>query len=143
DLPVGAVVLLSDGSENSNTSGASGGIDLSAIEALRNRRLPVHTIGFGKEQIAPDVALDGVGVTTRAAVNSRVTATVTFHQRGYAGQKAVLVVRDGDNTLGAQDVTFAADGATQIATIFFNPGTAGAKNFQFSIGPLGGEANMA
>ncbi len=141
DLPVGAVVLLSDGSENSNGPGASGGIDLDAIQALRNRRLPVHTIGFGKEQSMRDVALDDVGVATRAAVNSRMTATVTFHQRGYAGQKALLLVRDGDKTLGAQEVTFAADGTTQIATIFFNPGTAGAKNFQFSIGPLAGEEN--
>ncbi len=142
DLPIGAVVLLSDGSENSSGSGASGGIDLDAINALRNRRLPVHTIGFGREQIAHDVAIDDVGVASRAAVNSRVTATVTLHQRGYAGQKAVLLVRDGDKTLGAQEVTFAADGTTQIATIFFNPGAAGAKNFQFSIGPLAGEENQ-
>ena len=45
DLPIGAVVLLSDGSDN------SGGIDLDTISALRNRRIPVHTVGFGLEQI--------------------------------------------------------------------------------------------
>ena len=37
ELPVGAVVLLSDGAEN------SGGIDIETINALHNRRLPVHT----------------------------------------------------------------------------------------------------
>ncbi len=43
DLPVGAIVLLSDGADN------SGGIDLDTISALRNRRIPVHTVGLGAE----------------------------------------------------------------------------------------------
>ena len=34
-----------------NTAGLGGsGIGLDALQALRNRRLPVHTIGFGKEE---------------------------------------------------------------------------------------------
>ncbi len=50
DLPVGAVVLLSDGAENSDSG--IGGMDRETINALHNRRLPVHTIGFGKEKLA-------------------------------------------------------------------------------------------
>ena len=42
-LPLGAIVLLSDGADN------SGGIDLETIEAIRRQRIPVHTIGFGRE----------------------------------------------------------------------------------------------
>jgi hypothetical protein len=53
DLPIGAVVLLSDGSENSVDG--SGDLDLETINALRNRRIPVHTVGFGKEQLAHDL----------------------------------------------------------------------------------------
>ena len=49
ELPIGAVVLLSDGGEN------SGGLDREAISALRNRRIPVHTVGLGLEQPARDV----------------------------------------------------------------------------------------
>ena len=41
DLPIGAVVLLSDGADN------SGGIDLDTISTFRSRRIPVHTVGFG------------------------------------------------------------------------------------------------
>ena len=41
DLPIGAVVLLSDGADN------SGGIDLNTIATLRSRHIPVHTVGFG------------------------------------------------------------------------------------------------
>src|SRR5215472_10693681 len=48
DLPVGAILLLSDGSQNG--AGGGTGISLDTLQALRNRRLPVHTIGFGKEE---------------------------------------------------------------------------------------------
>ena len=51
--------------------------------------------------------------------DSRIPATVTIHQRGYAGSKALLVVRDGDKTLGSREITLGADGATQVETIFF------------------------
>jgi hypothetical protein len=138
DLPVGAIVLLSDGSEN-----GSGDLAPETISALRNRRLPVHTIGFGKEQLAHDVELNDVRVATRAMADSRIPATVTLHQRGYAGSKALIVVRDGDKTLGSREITLNGDGATQVETIFFNPGGAGVKSLQFSLGPLAGEENLA
>ena len=141
DLPVGAIVLLSDGAENS--SDGSGDIAPETLNALRNRRLPVHTVGFGKEQLAHDVELNNVRVATRAMADSRIPATVTFHQRGYAGSKALVVVRDGDKTLGSREITLNADGATQVETIFFNPGEAGVKNLHFSLGPLAGEENLA
>ncbi len=51
DLPIGAVVLLSDGGDN------SGGIDRETIAALRNRHIPVHTVGFGREQATHDVEM--------------------------------------------------------------------------------------
>ena len=137
DLPVGAVVLLSDGAEN------GGGIDLETVSALRNRRLPVHTIGFGKEQAGHDVEMDEVNVATRAMADSRMKATVSFHQRGYANGKTVLVVRDGDKIITSKDVMLGSDGAIQTETVFFNAGTGGVRRFQFSLEPLGGEENVA
>ncbi len=93
DLPVGAVVVLTDGGENSLEGGAASGVDRETMNALRNRRWPVHTVGFGKERLAKDIEVDDVNVASRTMANSRMTATVQFHQRGYAGGKAVLVVR--------------------------------------------------
>jgi hypothetical protein len=141
DLPVGAVVLLSDGSENSLDG--SGDLALETIHALRNRRLPVHTVGFGKEQAAHDIELNDVRVTSRAMAGSRIPATVTFHQRGYAGSKAILAIRDGDKTLDSREVTLGADDATQVETIFFSPGDAGVKSLHFTLGPLANEENLA
>jgi uncharacterized membrane protein len=142
DLPVGAVVLLSDGDENAGGGAAnSGGIDLETISALHNRRLPVHTIGFGQEKAAHDIEMDDAVVAAKAMAGSRMTATVSFHQRGYAGQKATLAVKDGDKMLASQEVTLGADGADQSETIFFNAGAAGVKSIGFSLGAMPSEEN--
>ncbi len=137
DLPVGAVVLLSDGGEN------SGGIDNESIAALRNRRLPVHTIGFGRDHPRHDVEVDDAVLATRAMANARMSATVSFHQRGYAGQKTTLIVKDGDKAIASRDVTLAGDGVVQTETIFFNAGAAGVKNIDFVVSALAGEENVA
>ena len=59
-LPLGAIVLLSDGADN------SGGIDLATIAAIRRQRIPVHTIGFGREHPDKDVEITDAVVPARA-----------------------------------------------------------------------------
>ena len=137
DLPVGAVVLLSDGSEN------AGGIDNDAIAALRNRRLPVHTIGFGQMHARHDIEIDDAVLTARTMANARVSATVSLHQHGYAGQKTMLIVKDGDKALASRDITLAPDGVVQAEPIFFNAGPAGVKSVAFVVSTLGGEESTA
>jgi uncharacterized membrane protein len=135
DLPIGAVVLLSDGADN------SGGIDLETISTFRSRKIPVHTVGFGAEQVARDVEINDAVVAPRALADSRLAAKITLHQRGYAGQKAMLTVRNGGKVLAGRQITLAGDGATQNETLLFNPGDAGAKTLQFSVDPLPSEEN--
>ncbi len=136
DLPIGAVLMLSDGSDN------SGGIDLDTISALRSRRIPVHTVGFGREQ-SQDIEINDVAVPARTLADSRLAASVTFHQRGFAGRKGVLAVRDGQKVLTTQGITFGPDGNIQTENVLFNAGAAGAKPLSFSIDPLPGEENRA
>ena len=140
DLPIGAIVLLSDGSENS--LGGAGNIDADAINALRNRRLPVHTVGFGKEQLAHDVEINDVSVASHATAHSRISAAVSFHQRGYAGSKATLLVRDGASAISSREITLGPDGIIQVQRLFLDAGAAGIKTLQFSLGPLAGEENL-
>src|SRR5258708_34040027 len=112
DLPIGAVLLLSDGGQNTAGMGDSG-IGLDALQALRNRRLPVHTVGFGSLENAHDVELENVSVAASAIANARLAATISFTQHGYAGQKTTLSIRDGEKTLAAREVTLAANGAVR------------------------------
>lgn len=141
DLPLGAIVLLSDGGENTAGMGGSG-IGVEAMQALRNRRLPVHTIGFGQETHAHDVEIEDVGIAASATANARVATTVSVTQHGYAGQKATLTVRDGDKTLAAREITLAAEGRIQTEPLFFPVGAAGAKSLTFDIEALPGEENL-
>ncbi len=142
DLPVGAVVLLSDGSENAAGTGGSE-ISADALEALRNRRLPVHTIGFGREDQQHDVEIEDVNFAPDAVVDARVAITVSLVQHGYRGQRASITVRDGDKAIAQHEIEFAPDGKIQTEPFFFPAGEAGAKSLTFSITPLPGEENLA
>ncbi len=141
DLPIGAVVLLSDGDDN------SGGISADAISALRARHIPVHTVGFGRERAQHDVELDDVTVAPRALAGSRLAAKITLHQRGYAGAKIALTVRDVSaaqvKLLASRTITLGPDGNLQTETLMFDIGGAAARTLQIAAAPLSGEENTA
>jgi uncharacterized membrane protein len=142
DLPVGAILLLSDGGENAASVSGSG-ISADALQALRDRRLPVHTVGLGKEELAHDVEVEDVSLAASASAKARIAATVTLTQRGYAGQKVKLTVRDGEKALTEREITLAADGQIQAEPLFFPVGDAGVKSLAFSVEQLPGEENLA
>ncbi len=141
DLPIGAVVLLSDGSDN------TGGIGTDAINALRARRIPVHTVGFGREHSAHDVELDDAVIAPRALAGSRLAAKVSFHQHGYAGARINLVIRDVSagqpKVLMNRAFALGPDGDLQTESLMFDIGSAGAKTIQIAAAPMPGEENTA
>jgi uncharacterized membrane protein len=142
DLPVGAILLLSDGSEN---SAGLGGLEIGAdaLHLLKARRLPVHTVGFGMPKHAHDVEIEDVNLPASAVANARIAATVTVVEHGYAGQKATLTVRDGDKAIMQRDIRLASDGRLESEPLFFPAGNAGAKSFTFAVEPLPGEESLA
>ncbi len=142
DLPVGAVVLLTDGGQNTTGLGGSG-IGADTIQELRNRRLPVHTVGFGREELAHDVEIEDVSLAEKAVATARVAATVTLSQHGYTGEKATLVVREGDKTLAEHEITLGPNGRVQAEPLFFPAGAAGAKSITFGVRPMDREENLA
>ena len=96
--------MLSDGADN------SGGIDLATIAAIRRQRIPIHTIGYGKEHPDKDVEITDAVVPARALPDSKLTATVTLQSWGVSGGKTKLTVREGGKILVAQEVTLKDDG---------------------------------
>lgn len=141
DLPIGAILLLSDGSQNSVEIGESG-MALDTLQALRNRRLPVHTIGFGRTQATHDVELENVSVAPNAVINSRLSAALSFVQHGFRGQTVRLSVHGEGKTLASRDVKLAPDGMIQTEVLYFPAGAAGARDLEFAIEPLAGEENL-
>ena len=134
-LPIGALVVMSDGGDT------AGGVDRQTLATLRSRRFPVHTIGYGREKAEKDIALMDVQTPARALADSRLGVTVSFQQRGFAGQKAKIVVSENGKALTARDVTLAADGAPQVENLLFNAGNAGPKTVQVAVQVLSGETN--
>ncbi len=122
-LPIGAVVLASDGADN------SGGIDLKTSTELQRRRLPVNTIGFGKTELSSDVELDGFDVSNKALEGSRLEAQVTIHQNGFGGKQARLNLSGGGKVLASRDIVLSASGK-QVENLEFNAGPGGVKSLE-------------
>ncbi|HEV2200618.1 MAG TPA: hypothetical protein VGR73_12415 [Bryobacteraceae bacterium] len=135
-LPIGAVILASDGADN------SGGVDLETVAEFRRQRIPIHTIGFGREKAAHDVEIGDVVVPARALPDSRLAAQVSFHQQGFKGQKAKLMLREGKKILAQKEVTFKDDGAEQSEAVPFNAGAAAVHAIEIALDPLPGEDNV-
>jgi uncharacterized membrane protein len=136
-LPVGAIVLLSDGADN------SGGIDLETTAELRRSRIPVHAIGYGREKMARDIEVLDVQLPARALVGTRLNAAVTFRQSGYAGRKARVQVSDGRTTVAAREITFKDDGNAVTETLVFPAAQHGAQTYRISIEAQPDEDNPA
>lgn len=133
-LPIGAVVLLSDGADN------TGGVDFETMSELRRRRLPVNTIGFGKEQLANDVELEGLDLPPKALDGSRLQAQITIRQNGFEGKHARLTVTSAGAVVATREITL-ENVPEQVENIEFNAGKAGVKDVQARLDPLPGEEN--
>ncbi len=134
-LPVGAIVLLSDGAEN------AGGIDLQTMSLIRQHRIPVHTVGFGREQLPRDIEITDLQLPSRTLADSRVLALVSLRQRGYSGSRVHVSLKDGAKVLATQAVTLKGDGTQQTEPVLFNAGSAGARNVQVTVDVQKGEEN--
>ncbi len=135
-LPVGAIVLLSDGADN------AGGLSAETMDALRRSRIPIHAVGFGPERMRDDVEIADAQLAARTLPEARVAATITLRQAGYDGKLARLTVKDGTRVLAARDVKLPAGAEAVREEISFPAGAAGAKALEISVAPLSGERNV-
>ncbi len=133
-LPIGSIVLLSDGADN------SGGIDDATLSEILRRKVPINTIGFGKEKLEDDVELDGVELPSKVLPGSRLQARVTLRQSGFTGKHGRLVLSVGGTVLSNREITL-HNAPEQVETLEFNAGKAGVKNVQVKLDALAGETN--
>lgn len=134
-LPIGAVVVFTDGSDN------AGGMDADTLSEIRRRRIPIHTVGYGAEKLGKDIEIVDVDVPQRALSDSRISAAVTIKNSGLEGQKAKLTIEADGKIVASRDVTLAADGAPQTETMMFAAGLAGARNVKARVAKVDGEQN--
>jgi uncharacterized membrane protein len=114
---------------------------LETISAIRRQRIPIHTIGFGRERPDRDVEIVDAVVPARALPQSKLTVQVTLQSYGLSGQKTRLSVRDGARTLISREIALQADGALQSESMVFDCGPAGPKTLEIAVDPVSGEEN--
>jgi uncharacterized membrane protein len=134
-LPIGSVVLLSDGADN------AGGVDAETLSALRLRRLPINTVGFGKETLENDVELEDVALPSKALPSSRLQAQVTLRQSGFGGKRARLVLTAAGTVLSNREITL-RNAPEQVETVEFNAGKSGVEKVEVKLDPVPGETNQ-
>lgn len=136
-LPIGAVVLLSDGADNAR------GIDLDTTNEIRRYRIPVHTVGFGRERPDRDIEVTDAQVPQRILADSKLSAQIAFKQFGFEGKRARVSLKDNGKVLASREVTLKGDGVEHSETMVFNSGAAGVRTLQVSVDPLEGEENRS
>lgn len=136
NLPVGGVLVLSDGADN------RGAITPQALSAILARRIPIHTLGLGRTEMARDVEIEDVQTAARTFANAKLSARVRLRQAGYPGKSARLTAKLDGNVVASKEITLAADGRPQIEELSYPAGSAGAKTLEISIDPAEGETNL-
>ena len=131
---LGAVVLISDGADN------SGELDTARLAEIAGYGVPVHAVGVGRESIPEDIELESVAVSDQVMPGSRINAQVSIR---YAEPgEARLRVYDGDAVVASEPVTLPAGAGITTRWVEFDVGEAGVKDLRFSLDPLPGEGNV-
>ena len=132
-LPLGAVVVVSDGSDN------SGGFDRRLLAEIRQSNVPVHTVGVGRIEIPEDTELSDVVVAPRALPNSRLNAQLTIRHSGAEQKETRVSVRDGSRILASKPITLRRGEPVQTEFVDFSAGEPGIRNLLFVLEPVAGE----
>jgi uncharacterized membrane protein len=132
-VPLSGIVVVSDGADTSSSDVVR---SLSAIQAAR---VPVFTVGVGRERFDRDVQLGRVEPPVSALQGSTLVVEVPVVQSGYAGRSVSLIVDDEGKRVGSTDVTLPHDGEPVTARVRLTLGDAGPRVLRFSIPAVEGE----
>ncbi len=129
-----AVVLVSDGADNSSS------LDAARIAEIASFGVPVHTVGVGPEVIQGDLELEDVVVPQVGLPGSRVSAQVSIRHSG--GGDAELKVYDGDAILAAQTVRLPNRAGVTTTWVDIDVGRPGVRDLRFALDALPRETNV-
>lgn len=136
DLPVAAVVLVTDGADNAST-----GTDnlANAAAYLASRNTPVHTVGVGRERIDRDVEILKVAASNRVTEGTITDLVVTLRSSGYAGRSIDLNIKEGGRVVQTAPVRLGRDGDIQRVQVFLSPESPGILEYSAEVAPQNAE----
>ena len=138
-IPLSGAVLLTDGVDRS-------GVDIAKFAMqIRERKLPIHTVGIGAEEGNPDLELVKVDVPRTAEEDFPVEVWVTLKRKGFNGKKVNVQLISSGRVLKTELVDMdegaswmaqlgGADSVSDIKTarvlVKFIPREAGTQKFE-------------
>lgn len=132
-VPLAGLVLLSDGADN-----ASGALDETLL-SLGARKVPVFTVGIGRERFAREIEISRVGAPRAVLEGASLVMNVEITQRGFGGRTVELVVEDSGRIVSTEKITLPLDGEAITVRARVPTSEPGARLFTFRVAPQPGE----
>ncbi len=132
-LPLGGVVLVSDGADN------SGADPLIAAQEFGNRRIPVFAVGVGQEDIPLDIGIVDVGAARTVLEGSVFAVTAALRHQGFAGREVELSVMDGDAVVSSDVLVLGAEGVSRRVSLDVEPDRAERIVYELKVAVQPGE----
>lgn len=106
-LPLGGVVLISDGADNSDID------PLLMAQDFGARQIPIFTVGVGQDQIPQDIGIVNVSAAKTVLEGSVFNVQLSLLHEGYQGQEVEISINDGDLAVVSEVVTLGEGGVTR------------------------------
>ncbi|NQV70297.1 MAG: hypothetical protein HQ498_09750 [Pseudohongiella sp.] len=114
-LPLGGLVVVSDGADNSDSD------PLIKAREFGARQIPVFTLGVGQEDIPQDIGIVDVSAAKTVLEGSVFSVQVGVNHQGYEGQEIELSIMDGDTQVVSDTVILGAEGVTRRYDLELTP----------------------
>jgi hypothetical protein len=141
--PLAGMIVVSDGAQNAGVDPGA------ALEAARQAKVPLYTVGVGSAASQRNVAVRDLVVPTRAFPNDTLNITGYLQANGYPNQAVdVELTRrraqdpaGGGTPIDTQRVSLAPEGEITPVTFDTQPGEPGTFVFQLRVKALPGDGN--
>jgi uncharacterized membrane protein len=133
NVPLAGMVLITDGADNSTEAISDTLLD------LQSRKVPVHTVGLGRERFTKDIEVSRVEAPRTVLEGSSLVVDVTLSQRGFDGETVRVDVEDDGRIVNSRDVTLTAEAEATTVRVHFTVSDPGARVFRFKVAVAEGE----
>ncbi len=132
-LPVAGLVMITDGADTADAALGN------AILGLKAERLPVFTVGVGRETLSKDIQVGRIVVPRTALKGTTLMVDVVLSQSGFDGQQVTLDVEDEGTLVSTQQVALPNAGTPAAIPVRFTVKEAGPRVLRFKVTPQAGE----
>ena len=132
-LPLAGIVLVSDGADNGGTRYDD------ALLALRARRIPVYTVGVGRERFDRDLAVERVQAPRHTLAGATVLVEADVRVRGIGRDVAMVSVEADGRVVSTDTVKAPASGDLVHVRLQVPPLQAGVHRLAVRARPLANE----